>query len=330
MNERNERKRAALTEILRMAKKNQIYLDDLKGLLPSHAGARDTGLESKRDTRRSVNFTQLFYYLGALFLFSGILSYFLVYLCLNRISLLQIVSTLMGSGGLAFLMAGLSLKKLAAHQSVWGEKKLVYFLLFIAVLCQSSGLVLAFDPLSAILKEEIIGALVYLALAMSVGLALISIRREPLYSLGLGYLLLFWFFVFQGLGISEELSYLVLGGCLCALAYYCKPIAEKFFLTLWYFLGSSMMLCGIFNLVLDRPLEILFPCLSVGFAYLGVRLQQKALFFSGTLGTLLYINVLLYRYLAKSLNIPLLTILLGFVCILVGRWLARIYRKQFV
>jgi len=328
MNEqRTERKREALAEIARIAQKNHITLEDIRKVFPgverrAHAASYAASVE----TGSAITATHVFYYLGALFLFSGMLSYYVVYRQMFSVAKSSLLFLSMGS--IAFLMAAILLKNLPSTHRAWREKKLIYVLLFVAVLGQSVGLYFSFDEFTVILREETVSALVYLILAGSVGVALLSIPREPLLSLGLCYITLFWFFVFQRLRIPEELSYLILGLCLCLLAYYAIAQSKQVFSKLWYFIGSVMLQCGTFNLVIGRPVSLLFPALTLALLYAGIRLHQKVLFISGTLGLLVYINVMLYRYLAKSLSIPLLTILLGFVCIGTGMVLTRIYKKQ--
>ncbi len=204
-----------------------------------------------------------------------------------------------------------------------------YMLLFIAAIFQMSALFLSFDALSVLLRPQTVGMIVFAILAVTAWIGLKITGREPFMAMGIAYLVFFWAYLFDRFDFSENLRDILLGLFLCALAYYFAAHFKSFFYKCWYIIGSLALQLGIFDAVFRKKIEILFLLVVAGLLFVSTKLREKTLFLSATIGLLLYVNTLIYRYLAKSFNVPMLFIIAGFFCITIGVLLNKWYQKKF-
>lgn len=311
----------ALSQIVRIAREHRLRTADI------HHALQQAHHQDEKPFQ-PMSWISFFYYMGALFLFSGIISYSTVYW--HSFSSQNLSISFILTGSVAFFIASVLLQRLSVEHN-WRDRKLIYLLFLVAVFCQMLGLFFAFDELSVLFdKPETINVIVFAALSLSAWIAARAVFHEPIMTICVVYTSFFWFSLFDRLRINENLNYVVIGLCVCLAAYYFSRHYKHVFYRAWYLLGSAVLQCGILDSVLNRWVEFLFPLFILGLLQLSLKIKEKTLFFSGTIGLLVYVNTLLYRFLAKSLNVPVLFVIAGFLCILLGVGMAKIYRKRFL
>lgn len=310
--------KAALDDVVHLMRRHHLGVDDV-GYAWRHA------LPADKNARR-FTWVHFFYYVGALCIFSGLISYYTVYW--RFISTIALSVTFSFIGALAFFFGGWLLMRVP-EASPFRAKRSAYALLFVAALFQMSGLFLSFDELSVLLKPQTVGMVVFAVLAVTGWIGIKLTAREPFVALTVAYVGTFWLYLFDRFDLSENLRDVVLGLSLCFLAYYFFCHFKSFFYRVWYVVGSLALQLGIFDAVFRKKTEVLFLLVVGGLLFISTKLREKTLFFSGTVGLLLYVNTLIYRYLAKSFNVPMLFIIAGFFCIMIGLFLNKWYRQKF-
>jgi uncharacterized membrane protein len=313
-----EHQKTALDDVVHLMRRHHLGVDDV-----SYAWRH--ALPVEKHTRR-FTWVHFFYYLGALCIFSGMISYYTVYWRFISTASLSITFSLIGA--LAFFFGGWYLQQVP-ETSPFKAKRLAYALLLIGAIFQVSGLSLSFDELSVLLNSETIGMIVFAVLAVTAWFGMKFVCREPFIVLIVFYVTLFWVHLFNRFDLSENLRDIVLGLSLCSLAYYFFRHFKSFFYRVWYVAGSVALQLGVFDAVFRQKTEILFLLIVGGLLFISTKLREKTLFFSGTVGLIVYVNTLIYRYLAKCFNVPMLFIIAGFFCIMIGLLLNKWYQKKF-
>jgi hypothetical protein len=313
-----ENQKTALDDVVQLMRRHHLGIDDVSYVW-RHA------LPVDKHTRH-FTWVHFFYYLGALCIFSGMISYYTVYW--RFISTISLSITFSLIGAVAFFFGGWCLQRVP-EASPFRAKRVAYVLLLMGALFQASGLSLSFDELSVLVNPQTVSMVGFVVLAVTAWLGTRFVCREPFIALTVTYLALFWVCLFNRLDLSENLRDIVLGLSLCSLAYFFFCHFKSFFYRLWYIVGSVALQLGVFDAVFRKKTEILFLLVVGGLLFISTKLREKTLFFSGTVGLILYVNTLIYRYLAKSFNVPMLFIIAGFFCIMIGLLLNKWYQKKF-
>lgn len=314
----SQQQKYALSEVVELMRKHHLGVDDVSYAW-RHALPADKN-------QRKLTWVHFFYYVGALCIFSGVISYYTVYW--RFISTIALSITFGLIGALSFFGGAYILQKIP-EVSPSKAKRYPYALLGLGAVFQVSGLFLSFNELSVLLKPETVSIMVFGVMGISAFLGILQSKREPFIALSIVYLSLLWVHLFDRFDFSENIRDMTLGLSLCCLAYYFFSHFKSLFYRVWYIVGSILLQLGVFDAVFRKKSEILFVFLVGSILFISTKLRQKTLFFSATIGLLLYVNTLIYRYLAKSFNVPMLFIIAGFFCIMIGLFLNKLYRQKF-
>jgi CHASE2 domain-containing sensor protein len=87
---------------------------------------------------------------------------------------------------------------------------------------------------------------------------------------------------------------------------------------LGYFAGSIMAYSGLFDLVRNTPVELLYIGVTASMLYACVVLQSRALLFTTVVAMLGFIGFYTAQYFANSLGWPVTLVLMGVAFLVVG------------
>ncbi len=96
---------------------------------------------------------------------------------------------------------------------------------------------------------------------------------------------------------------------------------------LGYFIGSIMAYGGLFDLLHDKPIELLYLAVTASMLYACVALQTRALLFTTVVAMLGYIGYYTAKHFANSLGWPVTLVLMGVAFLGVGTLAIRVRRR---
>ncbi len=95
---------------------------------------------------------------------------------------------------------------------------------------------------------------------------------------------------------------------------------------LGYLLGSAMLYAGLFDLVQNTPIELLFLAVTAGILYACVVLQSRAMLLTTVLAMLSFIGYFSAKYFVDSLGWPVTLVVTGVIFLGVGMIAMRVKR----
>jgi len=132
--------------------------------------------------------------------------------------------------------------------------------------------------------------------------------------------------------IAEYTSYnwasLITGLCIGSAAYGMHK-ADRYprLIALGYFFGSVMAYVGLFDLVENTPIELVYFAVTASMLYACVVLQSRALLLTTVLAMLGYIGYFTGKYFAHSLGWPITLVLMGVAFLGVGAIAIKVKRR---
>jgi hypothetical protein len=289
----------ALTRIVSLAREH--------GLTTAEIGAALAG-ETKPpvEGRGRAVLVRVLGYLGGTFVFAGIAAFIaLQWDSMN--SAARVVITL-GSGIAACALAVLSTRDARFEKAVPP-------LFLIAAALEPTGLLVMFnefgsggDPRwAALITAGVVG--VQFAVIFAV------LRHSMLLLIAVFFGALFWLTTFDLLDMDDGSAAVVLGGSLLLGAIGVDRTSHRSITPPWYFFGAIGFLYGLFDLVGETPLEILFILSASGLVYLSAVIPSRTLLLVATAGILGYTGWFTSEHFADSLGWPLALVLFGLLMI---------------
>ena len=95
---------------------------------------------------------------------------------------------------------------------------------------------------------------------------------------------------------------------------------------LGYLVGSAMLYAGLFDLVEDTPIELLFLAVTAGILYACVVLQSRAMLLTTVLAMLSFIGYFSAKHFVDSLGWPVTLVITGVIFLGVGMIAMRVKR----
>lgn len=294
----NDRARA-LEEIVGIARRHHLTAADVAGALGESRAA------PQAPRARSV-LVRVLGFLGGTFVFAGVGVF--VALQWNAMNAPARVVATLGSGVALFLLGVLAARDARFEKASAG-------LLLAAALLQPMGMLVAFDEYGSGGDWRLASLATTGTMAAQFGLTFGSLRRStPLFLCVLfGFL-----FAWTGMdlaGIDGTVVALTLGGSLVLLAVGVDRQGYRGITASWYFVGAAAFLAGLFDLVEDSALEVLFLGAAAGFVYLSVVVSSRILLFVATLAILAYTGWFTAQHFADSIGWPLTLIAFGLAMI---------------
>lgn len=127
---------------------------------------------------------------------------------------------------------------------------------------------------------------------------------------------------------SANWASVITGLCICLAAYGMhKAQRHPRLIALGYFFGSLMAYAGLFDLVQESPVELLFLAVTASVLYICVVLQSRALLFTTVIAMLSFIGYFTGKHFAHSLGWPVTLVLIGVAFLGVGAIAIRVKKN---
>ena len=302
-------KQQALKQIADIAREHDLKAAEiLAELSPSKVAS---------DSKSSI-LTRLFGYLGGIFVLAG-LGVFVEMQWEAMNSIARIIVTL-GSGMAAFVMAFF-----AAGDERWEKTATPLFLL--AALLQPTGILVAIDEFSRGGDERHAILLTSGVLLIQQTLTFLKMRRTVLLFMALIFGVCLYGTAMDLADLDEDLIVFSLGLSVLLVTYSIDRTRHAAITPFWYFVSSTAMLTGLFSLIQDSVLEILFLGAACGLVFLSTWVKSRALLFVGTVAILGYVGYYTAENFSDAVGWPIALILFGLLLIGLSAAAFRINRK---
>ncbi len=261
---------------------------------------------SGRDQRSMGLLGRILGMLGGTFLFAGLG----VFIALNwdlMNSAARIVITL-GSGIAAFVLA----LTVSADERYNKARTPLYL---VAALLQPIGILVTINEFSS--GGDWRHAALLTAGVMATQQAAVFWQRRDTALLFTTIVFASWFFVvwLDLLGADDDFVAFVLGASIVGLCVGLERTAHRALTPFWYCIGAIAFFGGLFALIEDTLIELLFMVAACGGVFLSTYVRSRALLFISTIAMLAYISYFTNQHFIDSLGWPLMLMLLGLVLI---------------
>ncbi|WP_020168295.1 MULTISPECIES: DUF2157 domain-containing protein [Methylotenera] len=291
-------KKAALQDIVHLAKHHQITLDEI-----SHAFANVSAQANKPSP--SV-LSQLFGYIGGIFVFAGIGVFISMYWD-DFGSAARVLVTL-GTGLVAFIMALVCLTDKRYERAATP-------LFLIAALLQPTGILVMLNEYSS--GGDARHGLLFMATYMLIQQAATfwAKQRTVLAFSAILFGCIFFANLFDIWDANEKLIGIVLGISLICVAYALNQSRHLPIAPFWYFVGSAILMWSVFEAVEKTPFEIIYLGLAAALIFLSTAVRSRALLAVGSLSMLAYIGYFTAKHFANTLGWPIALVIIGIALI---------------
>ena len=303
----------ALDQILAIARSHGLTSDDIK------AGFGQIAEESEK--RSTALLGRILGSLGGTFLFAGLA----VFIVLNwgmMNGAARIIITL-GAGLSAFALA-----LVASNEEHFQKVQIPLYL--IAVVLQPTGILVAIDNFSS--GGNWLYAALITAGIMVLQQGTVFWQKRLTALLFTTMLFALWFFgvTLHLLQVELDIIALVLGGSTVMFCIGLERTAHRVIIPFWYLAGSVYFFGGLFALLVNTFIELLFVVVACGGVFLSMHVRSPMLLFVSTATILGYVSHFTNKYFLDSLGWPLVLVLLGFVLIGLSALAIRINRRYIV
>ena len=302
-------KEQALKHIADIAREHDLTASDILAELSPSKEATDS---------KSSILTRLFGYLGGIFVLAG-LGVFITMQWEAMNAIARITVTL-GSGMAAFVMA-----LFAAADERWEKAATPLFLL--AALMQPTGILVALDEFSSGGDERYAILLTSGVLLIQQTLTFLKTRRTVLLFIVLIFAVCLYGTVMDLMDLDEDLVFFALGLSVLLVSYSIDRTRHAAITPFWYFVSSTAMLTGLFSLIQNSVVEILFLGAACGLVFLSTWVKSRALLFVGTVAILGYVGYYTAENFSDAVGWPIALILFGLLLIGLSAAAFRINRK---
>ena len=302
-------KEEALQRIAEIAREHALTAAEILATLSPSAESSDS---------KSSALTRLFAYLGGIFVLAG-LGVFIEMQWEAMNSLARITITL-GSGLAAFSMAFF-----AAEDERLEKAATPLFLL--AALLQPTGILVAIDEFSSGGDER--HAILFISGVMVAQqlLTFLKTKRTALLFATLCFAALLYATAMDLAALEEDLTLFTIGLSGLFVSYSIDRTPHGAIAPFWYFVSSSAMLMGLFSLLEESLLEVLFLGAACGLVFLSTWVKSRSLLFVGTLAILSYVGYYTAEHFTDVVGWPIALILFGLLLIGLSAVAFRINRK---
>ena len=295
----SERQRA-LTQIVELLKAHELDLDDVRAAMAD--AAIDTAL-APDDAKASI-LTRVLAYLGGMFVFAGIG----VFITMNwdEMNFAARVVITLGAGIAAFVLA-----VIAVNDERYEKAATPLFL--IAAFLEPVGLLVIFEETYSGNHWRAIGMIVSGSVAIQQLVTFIRLRRTTLLFIAMVLLSIFTLILFDVLDIDYSITALVLGISLISICVGLDRTPHAVITPFWYFAASSWALYGLFDIVENTFIEILFLAAASALVYLSTVVRSRTLLFVATVAMLAYIGYFSAENFVESIGWPIALMIFGLV-----------------
>jgi len=307
-------KTKVLDDIVAAARAHDISIDEFAA-----AYARQPEIEATvTPDEKSAVLTRVLAYLGGTFVFAGLG----VFIAMNWESMnfaARVVITL-GSGIAAFILA-----LIAVNDERYEKAATPLFL--IAALLQPAGLLVIFEEYYSGDQWDTIGLAISGVMATQQLMTLAKTQRTTLLFTGIVFVTAFLLIFFDKLGVDYDVAALVLGASILSLSAGLNGTKHDVITPFWYFVGSMWLFYGVFALIEDSAIEILFIAVASALVYVSTIVRSRTLLFVSTIAILSYIGYFSAKHFVESIGWPIALVLFGLLLIGMSAMAFRINKK---
>ena len=304
-------KQEVLAQIVTLATQNGISVNEIEVVMKPEKSAEKTG---------SGIAMKIFAILGGIFIFAGIAAYIGMFWD-NMNSPMRVIITL-GSGFVAYIL-GVVFSRDARYPSAIAP------LMMIAALLETGGLFVVIDEYfnNNTNNWRLACLVVFGIMLLQQGLTFVSMRIPILLLTSLWFGGSFFWIAFDMLGVDEKWNAVFVGIPVLSIAFGLRNSVYQRTLQLAYLFGSVMFLVGIFEILKNTPLEILYLAITCLVIYLSVMAQSTTLLIIGVLAMISYIGYFTSEHFMNSSAWPLVLIILGILFFIISAGALRIKKK---
>lgn len=289
-------KQAALEEIRQIANREQLTAAEIQSFLSKAAGpGGKTGL-----------LMRVLFYLGGIFIFSGIVVYIAMFW--DQLGSAPRIIISFGSGFACFVLALLALSK-------ENYQKLSTPFFIIAGILQPTGIMVTFDELGSGGDARHAAIITALVMLLQNGFVFLKKQRSVLLFLSVAFGAILFATTFDLMDLDSKMNSLIIGLSLLCLSYSIDKTRHASITPFWYLSGSVLFLCSSYKFLDDANLGLLFLALTAALLYLSTFVQSRMLLFVSTVSMIAYIGDFTSKHFVDSIGWPIALIFLGFVLI---------------
>lgn len=308
MSELETGREQALNDIVTLAKKYDLSIDDIGAvLIRKHLKEGESSLVSK-----------LLGYLGAAFIFGG-LALFIGMQWDMLPSLARVIVTY-GSGLIAFIMAIAVLK-----DGRYAKASNALFLM--GALLLPTGMFVFLDEYAGGDDSQLAAVIVFGVLFLQFFAVFLKLRNAA--SLFFGYL-------FFNTSVAIFLEYLdvpvdfiasVMGLSILLVSWKIDQTSYRVMASFWYFIGGFILMAGSFEILRNGPLDVLLVAIASGLMFVSIRVKNRSLLTIGTLGLLAFLGYYTDKYFSNIVGWPIALMVAGFALVGVSAWALKLAKK---
>lgn len=301
-------KQQALRQIKQLAQQHHLSAQEIAAALDAEPAA----------PAASGMLIKVLSYVGGVFVFAGI-AIFIALQWDGMNSAARIIITF--GTGLAFFTAAVAALKDDRYQALAAP------LLLVSGVLQPTGLMVVFAELGRGGDEQVAALITAVTFAVQYGLAMLKWRQTLM-----AWLCVFFSSAAWGLGLDLMDFDVALVGLTLGISWLCLAAASlggrhQGLAPQLFFLGCWAFLAGLFDMVEDSVLEVLFVLATCGMIYLGVWAKSRALNLASTAALLAYTAYFTGHYFADSIGWPIALILIGLAMMAISTFAVRIDRQ---
>lgn len=307
-------KAGVIEEIVAVARANDISIEEFAAAYDKRPEMETAATQDQKSTV----LTRVLAYLGGTFIFAGLG----VFIAMNWESMnfaARVVITL-GSGIATFILA-----LIAVNDERYEKAATPLFL--IAALLQPVGLLVIFEEYYSGDKWDTIGLIISGVMAFQQVLVLIKTGRTTLLFTGIVFVVAFLLILFDKIGIDYDITALVLGASILSLSAGLNETKHDVITPFWYFVGSMWLFYGVFALIENSAIEILFIAVASALVYVSTVVRSRTLLFVSTIAILAYIGYFSAKHFVESIGWPIALVLFGLLLIGMSAMAFKINKK---
>lgn len=162
------------------------------------------------------------------------------------------------------------------------------------------------------------GMIVFGVMLIQQLVTLLAFKRTSLVFLAMLFGVAFFSITFDYFKLSGNDAEITLGLSLMIISYALDKSKHRDITPFWYFIGSMIFLSGLFSVVENSSLELIFLAMTVLIVYMSTIVRSRSLLFSGTLALIFYIGYFTNKHFANSIGWPLSLVLFGVLLIAIS------------
>jgi hypothetical protein len=285
----------AIQQIAALATQHGLSLSDI-------AAALGPAAEPPHENRTRAILVRVLGFLGGTFVFAGI-GVFIALQWDEMNSAARVIATL-GSGFATFVLGVLAAKDPRFEKAATP-------LLLMAAALEPTGMLVAFSEYGSGGDWRWASLITCGTMTLQFGAVFALLRRSTPLFMTMVFATLFYWTALDLLDADKTAVALLMGGTILLAAIGIDRTGYRDITPVWYLVGASLFMWGVFDGVEDSAFEIVFLAVAAALVYLSVAVHSRTLLFVSTLGILAYTGYFTGQHFADSVGWPIALIAFG-------------------